>query len=293
MRFSIVAVLALANVIQALPSPGAATADPHKHTRPRNSKVNGLQFDIDGTTSYFAGTNAYWAAFWKDRADVDLVMGQLKQSGLKVLRCWGFNDISFENQTSEVWFQSFIEGQPPVINTGPNGLQQLDAVVASAEKHGIKLIIPFVNNWDDYGGMSAYLAYYGGNASTWYTSEVIQAQYQTYIAAVVSRYKHSKAIFAWELANEARCEKCDFSIITNWATRTSAYIKRLDHHHMVTLGDEGWFNGGGDGSSIYTGKDGIDFVANLKIKDLDFGTFHMYPEHCKALQLLLLFPKLY
>jgi mannan endo-1,4-beta-mannosidase len=34
---------------------------------------------------------------------------------------------------------------------------------------------------------------------------------------------------------------------------------------MVTLGDEGFMNGGGDGSYPYTTSDGIDFQANLKI----------------------------
>lgn len=51
---------------------------------------------------------------------------------------------------------------------------------------------------------------------------------------------------------------------------------------MVTLGDEGWFTPSnspstGDGSLAYSGKDGIDFVENLKIKTLDYGTFHQWP----------------
>jgi mannan endo-1,4-beta-mannosidase len=46
-----------------------------------------------------------------------------------------------------VWFQSFVSGASPVINTGTYGLQRLDYVVESAEAHGISLIINFVNNW--------------------------------------------------------------------------------------------------------------------------------------------------
>lgn len=34
---------------------------------------------------------------------------------------------------------------------------------------------------------------------------------------------------------------------------------------MVTLGDEGFMNGGGDGSYPYTTSEGIDFEANLKV----------------------------
>ncbi|RDL37498.1 putative Mannan endo-1,4-beta-mannosidase A [Venustampulla echinocandica] len=241
-----------------------------------NPSVSGLKFNIDGTTGYFAGTNSYWIGFLTNNADVDLVMAHLKTSGLKVLRVWGFNDIT--QSTSEVWFQSFIKGQNPQINTGANGLQRLDYVVKSAESHGVKLIVNFVNNWNDYGGMAAYNSFYGTSISTWYTDSKVQAQYQAYIKAVVSRYSSSTAIFAWELANEPRCKGCSTSVITNWATKTSAYIKSLDPNHMVTLGDEGFMNGGGDGSYPYTTAEGIDFEANLKVPNLDFGTFHLYPE---------------
>ena len=144
-------------------------------------------------------------------------------------------------------------------------MQRLDYVVKSAENNGIKLIVNFVNNWGDYGGMPAYNTFYGTSKITWYTDSKVQAQYQTYIKAVVSRYINNPAIFAWELANEARCNGCAPSIVTNWATKTSAYIKSLDPNHMITLGDEGFMNGGGDGSYPYTKGEGMDFEANLRI----------------------------
>lgn len=183
--------------------------------------------------------------------------------GRGINRFKGFNDITAS--TSGVWFQSFISGQSPQINTGTNGLQRLDYVVSSAEAHDVKLIINFVNNWSDYGGMPAYNTYYGTNKTTWYTDSRVQAQYKAYIQAVVSRYSSSSAIFAWELANEPRCNACATSILTEWATTISAYIKSLDSTHLVTLGDEGFMNGGGDGSYPYTTGEGVDFAANLKI----------------------------
>lgn len=240
-----------------------------------------MLFTIDGATEYFAGTNAYWISFLTNNADVDLVMSHLRSSGLKVLRVWGFNDVNTTPSSGTIWYQSLVPGQSPVINTGANGLQRLDYVVASAQAHGIKLIINFVNNWDAYGGMAAYSTFYGGAHNDWYTSAPIQAQYRAYIKAVVSRYADSPTIFAWELANEARCSGCATSVITSWASSNSAYIKSLDSRHMVTLGDEGWFASGGDGSYPYQGSEGVDFVQNLAISTLDFGTYHLYPASCK------------
>jgi mannan endo-1,4-beta-mannosidase len=102
------------------------------------------------------------------------------------------------------------------------------------------------------------------------------------------RYKDNPTIFAWELANEARCgadgvrnlprsDKCTPEVITAWYDEMSTYIKSLDKHHLVTTGSEGGFNV----ESVdwaYNGSDGSDFDAELKLKNIDFGTFHSYPD---------------
>lgn len=219
----------------AIASPLSSTPD---GPRTSNSfpKVNGLHFEIDGKTQYYAGSNSYWIPFLTDNQDVDHVMSDLQKSGLKVLRVWGFNDVNTVPSAGTVWFQLLQSGNV-TINTGPDGLQRLDYVVKSAEAHDVKLIINFVNNWSDYGGIAAYNAAFGGNATTWYTIPEIQSTYRAYIKAVMSRYTDSPAIFAWELANEPRCHGCPTSVITNWVASTSKYIKSLDPKHMVCIGD--------------------------------------------------------
>lgn len=163
-------------------------------------------------------------------------MQHLYDSGLRILRVWGFNDVNTIPSSGTVWFQHLTNGTA-TINTGADGLERLDYVVSSAEAHGIKLIINFVNNWSDYGGIAAYVSAFGGSATSWYTNTAAQAAYQTYIKTVVSRYSSSSAIFSWELANEPRCNGCDTSVLYNWIKTTSAYIKSLDSKHMVCIGD--------------------------------------------------------
>ncbi|KAF1812605.1 putative mannan endo-1,4-beta-mannosidase A [Eremomyces bilateralis CBS 781.70] len=243
------------------------------------SSVNGLKFNIDGVTKYFAGTNSYWISFLTNNADVDKSLDDFKSSGLKILRIWGFNDVNAIPRSGTVYFQALVPGKPAQINTGADGLQRLDYIVKAAEARGVKLIINFVNNWDDYGGFKSYMKFFANGADNtgWYTHEAAQNQYRTYIRTVVNRYKASSAVFAWELANEPRCKGCDTSVITKWATETSKYVKSLDSEHLVTLGDEG-FGLPGDGSYPYQFGEGVDFVKNLAIPTLDFGTFHLYPE---------------
>lgn len=269
--------LGLLSLVQAGPlAPAAAT-------------VNGTRFSIDGKTGYFAGTNSYWIGFLTDNKDVDTVMGHISSSGLKILRVWGFNDVNTKPSSGTVWFQ-LLSSSGSQINTGADGLQRLDYVVQSAEKHGVKLIINFVNNWNDYGGMNAYVKAFGGTKEGWYNNAQAQAQYKKYISAVVSRYAGSPAVFAWELANEPRCRLCSTDVIYKWATDISAYIRGLDKGHMITLGDEG-FGLPGDTTYPYGYSEGVDFVKNLGIKNLDFGTFHMYPDSCALITSFLSLPR--
>lgn len=211
-------------------------------------------------------------------------VSHLLQTGYKILRVWGFGDVNTIPDASatdpnKVYFQ-ILNSTGSYINFGADGLQRLDYVISSAEKHGVKLVLPFINNWGDYGGIAAYGNAFGNNATTFYTNAAAQKAYKAYIKTLVTRYSKSSAIFAWELCNEPRCHGCDTSVITNWATEISSYIKTLDPEHLVTLGDEGWLapaDGYGDGSYAYGGGEGVDFAANLKIKTLDYGVFHLYP----------------
>lgn len=255
----------------------------HREPSPAGfASTDGTRFVVDGQTQYLIGTNIYWLAFQMNDTDIDLVLDQLVDSGIRVLRVWGFNDVTaIPEDPTTVWFQH-LSAAGSVINTGPNGLQRLDYVVAGAEKRGLKLIVPFVNNWQDYGGIPAYTAAFGSGSSTWYKHPQAQTQYQTYIRALIARYANSPAIFAWELGNEPRCMFCSTDDIFNWAEKTSALVKSLDPHHLVTLGDEGMGLSGG-GWLPYWLIYGLDYWRNLQIKTIDFGTFHMYPTNCESI----------
>lgn len=57
------------------------------------AKTNGLLFNIDGVTKYWAGTNCYWCGFLTANGDVDHVFADMAAAGLKIVRVWGFNDV--------------------------------------------------------------------------------------------------------------------------------------------------------------------------------------------------------
>lgn len=252
-----------------------------------NVYADGTEFKLDGSNFYFAGTNAYWLPFLKSDDDISSAMKQMADAGLKVVRTWGFSDQDSTNEGSyPAYFQSWADGKP-TINDGDDGLKRLDAVVSAAEDAGLKLVIPFTNNWEDYGGMDVYVRNVASDPThdQFYTNDDIKQYFKDYIEAVVSRYSDSTAIFAWELANEPRCKgtsmeassSCNTDTITSWVDEISEYIKSLDSNHMVTVGDEGFFNKDSD-DWINNGSEGVDFEANLALSNIDFGTFHLYPD---------------
>ena len=210
--------------------------------------ASGTAFNIDGKTQYFAGTNSWWLGYLNYDADVDAAVSEIASSGLKVTRAWGFGNVNAPTNSS-IYYQLLNNATNEIsINYGTNGIGRLDSAVAAAEKYGVKLVLTMLNNWDDLGGINTYSAYFGCNATTFYTNAGAQQAYKNYISFVVNRYKNSPAIFAWELCNEPRCHGCPSSTIHDWAADTSAYIKSLDETHLVTMGDEGWMCSGGDGS---------------------------------------------
>ncbi|EEY55265.1 mannan endo-1,4-beta-mannosidase, putative [Phytophthora infestans T30-4] len=250
--------------------------------------TSGTNFELDGQPFYVFGTNAYWASeiTWS-KTDLSTIFNTMAKSDLTVCRTWGFADL---NQTGtapyNVVYQLWENGKPTV-NTGDNGLGYFDQVVAAAKTAGVKLVVPFVNNWSDYGGIDVYVQQLGGKYhDDFYTDEKIKTAYKNFVKVFVTRYADEETIMAWQLCNECRCAgsgalkesgNCNAKTLTDWMTEMSAYIKSLDSNHLVASGSEGFMNT--DKSVyLYSGPSGVDFDANLAIKSIDYGAYHAYPD---------------
>ncbi|KAJ7216025.1 CEL4a mannanase [Mycena pura] len=252
-------------------------------------RTSGTRFTLNGTAFPVVGENAYWPALLGySPAENDQAFADIAGSGATTVRTMAFNEV-----TSPVGvYYHLWNGSTATVNTGADGLQTLDILIASAKAHGLHLIIALTNNWSDFGGMDVYTAQLLGPGlphDTFYTNPAVIAAYKTYVQAIVSRYVNESAIMAWELANEPCCAgntpasaTCNSTTITTWAAEMSAFIKSIDKNHLVAIGDEGFINAAvaHDFDFPYQGDTiGIDFAANMEISTLDFGTFHMYPDN--------------
>ncbi|KAK1941959.1 putative mannan endo-1 [Phytophthora citrophthora] len=169
--------------------------------------TSGTNFQLDGSPFYIFGTNAYWASEiqWSS-ADLATIFNTMAKNDITVCRTWGFADLTETgNAPYNIVYQLWKDGNA-TINTGNNGLGYFDKVVAAAKAAGVKLVVPFVNNWSDYGGMDVYVKQLGGKYhDDFYTDETIKTAYKNFVKTFVKRYADEETIMAWELCNECRC----------------------------------------------------------------------------------------
>ncbi|TFK30517.1 glycoside hydrolase [Coprinopsis marcescibilis] len=270
--------------------------------------TKGREFQLDGKPFYFVGANSYWLPHLTNQRDVEATFREMRDAGIKVLRTWGFNALNAtelpDALSSNLTYYQVWDGPKWKLNDGPQGLRRLDNIVETAGKYGIKVIIAFTNNWGAYGGSSLYVNWIepDGTHDAFYTNRKIISEYQRYVRVLVNRYKNSPNIFAWELMNEARCRgdmqngpdcKAGSDTITHWYKEQSDFIRGLDSHHLITTGGEGhfykrnedvgyWYQGKWISDYNYNGQAGEDFDVDLTLDNIDFGTYHIYPQYWYA-----------
>jgi mannan endo-1,4-beta-mannosidase len=154
-----------------------------------------------------------------------------------------------------------------------------DYAVATAHKHGMKLIIPLVGDCATCagGGIGQYLAWEKKqNPQDFFTDPALIAAYEKHIDAVLNhlnpitglRYKDDPTIMAWE-----NCNMCGILTmlsggnatalgqVSSWVETIGTHIKQQDPHHLYL-----------DTSGIYR-----VYPPVLDNKSTDLATFEFYP----------------
>ncbi len=269
------------------------------------------QFYVGNDEFRFIGTNNYYLNY-KDETMITAVLDDAEEAGFNVIRMWGFFDGDgssiIENKAWMQPSQGVFTEPSWADNEFVSAWDRMDFAVSEAAKRDIRLIIVLSNYWDDFGGIAEYVNWYNekygytqsdseyAQKHDFYTNEEIKGYYKTYINYLISRtnqyngrkYVDDPTIFAWELMNEPRnpvLDGGDITDVTNWADEMSTYIKEnLDDRHLIALGDEGSFYNRAEwdyeqqAQHIYDGSEGVDFEAILALDNIDFGTYHLYPE---------------
>ncbi|KAJ0975475.1 hypothetical protein J5N97_017440 [Dioscorea zingiberensis] len=250
----------------------------------------GNQFVLDGRPFFVNGFNTYWlmifATHEPNKGKVTDVLHQASSVGLNVCRTWAFNDAC--------WMA--LQITPGVYDE--NVFQALDFVVSEAKRFGIRLILPFVNNWEEYGGKAQYVKW-GREAGLnltcdddFFSDPTIKGYYKAHVKMILTRvntitnvmYKDDPTIFAWELMNEPQCPSDPSGDkLQAWIEEMASYVKSIDPVHLLDIGVEGFYGPSTPEKMVLnpnhcSGQSGTDFIRNHQALGIDFASVHIYPD---------------
>lgn len=250
-------------------------------------KTKGLQLMLHGSPFYANGFNAYWLMYMasdsSQRSKVSSAFQQAKEHGLTIARTWAFSDGGDRP----------LQYSPGSYNE--QMFQGLDFVVSEAKRYGIKLVLSFANNYDQFGGKKQYVSWARnegqsiGSDDDFFTNSVVKEYYKNHIKAVLTRrntltgvaYKDEPTIMAWELMNEPRClSDPSGKTMQAWITEMASHVKSIDGNHLLEAGLEGFYGPSSSQKQQYNPnfQVGTDFIANNQIPGIDFATVHSYPD---------------
>ena len=292
----------------------AATASPSPSATPSASPsanpasfvtADGQDLMLDGEQFRYAGANAYTMIF-EAPSSLAVYMKTAKDAHFTVMRTWGFydtgtedGDLAVEGNNRGIYFQYWdAAAGKPAYNDGETGLVHLDAVIAAAQKDGIKLIMPLVNNWTAFGGIDQYVRWANGQYhDDFFTDPQIKQWYRDWVSHLLNRtntitgvkYKDDPTIMSWELGNELQCSNsgpyppspnCGSDIMVSWADEMSQYVRSIDTNHLIGFGGEGFLCTDPGGTDWLTNcATSADPVALLALPDIDWHGIHVYPYH--------------
>ena len=296
---AVLLILALSSMLTAQTESVKDEVDAHGH---HFANRNGRLIFHRGKPFRMAGSNNYYPMY-VSQFMVDNLLTTAASQNFNTFRLWGFLDIGNQDGTNSVdgphngVYFHYWNGASPAFNDGATGLEHLDYVLYKAAQLNLKVIIPFVNNYDQFGGMDQYVRWVGGQYhDQFYTDPTIRQWYKEWIDHLLNhtniytgtKYKDDATIAIWELANEERCagygvypqsSSCTTKIITDWADDISTYIKSIDHKHLVSPGDEGFYCTDPASSDFTINcSQGVDSIALAKLPNMDVISYHVYPD---------------
>lgn len=120
-----------------------------------------------------------------------------------------------------------------------SAMQVYDRMISLSQQYGLRLILPFIDHWEWWGGRKQLAAFYGEQPHHFY--DVKSQTYQAYldiIRQVITRkntltgryYYEEKAIMAWETGNELKDTNASF------LATTAAFIASLAPNQLIVDG---------------------------------------------------------
>jgi mannan endo-1,4-beta-mannosidase len=281
-----------------------AAAGPFVTTSGTRFMLNGRPFFVTGANCHYLGwgsraevddvlTTARRMGLNVVRSIMSGVVGSLDGSARRTLWNWRSTEDSSNLGVHGVHLLYWDAGRGTWAwnDSTVNGLGRWDYVIYRAGQLGLKLNISLLDYWQWTGGAQQVVAWFvpgfdpdrdPRRSTFFFENPATKAIYKQWTAHVLNRvnsitgvrYRDDPTIFAWDLMNEPEIDArardaAGVSLAQSWLAEMTAYVRSIDSRHLVTSGDEGFYDRPG----------AIDRTAELALPGLDFGSWHLYPDY--------------
>lgn len=202
----------------------------------------GTELVLDGQPFVFTGMNIYNANSTGDCWH-SMAGGGLKRA---------LKDIGPGQEVFRAWFF-----QPFATTRGKRDWRAFDRTLRLARARGQKVIVVLADQWGACERPSRRTASFYTSGYRTKVERGTNRTYRQFVAEVVKRYRDDPTILMWQLVNEAESKRSNgtcapASVLRDFAADMSSLIKRIDPHHLVSLGTIGGTQCGMRGSGFRT-----------------------------------------
>ncbi|TWT87353.1 hypothetical protein Mal64_28920 [Pseudobythopirellula maris] len=168
---------------------------------------------------------------WPNRYEIADALESTRQMGGTVVRTYV---LSVKREGSDMGDHVHVLA-PGEFNE--EAFRALDLVLAEANRRGVRVFIPLVDEWHWMGGARQYEAFRGKPEGAFWTDPEVIGDFLKTVEYMINRrntvtgqlYRDDKAIFCWETGNEITSP-------ASWTKIVAAKIKELDANHLVMDG---------------------------------------------------------
>lgn len=227
---------------------------------------SGSQLLLQGKPFRFSGANIYWLGLDENVDGINYPTDFRVDDALATAREMGATVVRSHSLGISVGCPLCIEPSLGVFNE--TALRHVDYAILSAKEHGIKLIIPLVDNFHWYhGGKHTFTDWRGiADEQQFYSNVTVIGDFEQYISHILNRvnsytgiaYKDDPTILGWETGN-------GLTAPPGWVQTIAGYLKSIDPDHLVIDGNSG------------QSYDSPNFTRDLALNDVDVYTGQYYP----------------
>ncbi|HEX4932075.1 MAG TPA: cellulase family glycosylhydrolase, partial [Gemmatimonadaceae bacterium] len=194
-----------------------------------------------------------------DEFEIEDALESIRQMGGRVVRIY---TLSVRRKDDDAGMPRHVLG-PGTFDE--DAFRALDKVLDIANRKGVRVIVPFVDQWSWWGGIAEYAQFRGKAPAEFWTDPQVVADFKQTIAYVLNRrntytgarYKDDKAVLGWETGNE-------LSNPPSWSRDIAAYVKSVDPNHLLIDG-------------YHAGNRGL-VPESIDDPNIDVITTHHYPD---------------